>query len=144
MDECPKCRKWTFYYDPKTETKKCLNCGFEKNVKYEDFIKEKNTINHLFYPSKLKQFFIFTSSSGQPIGETILYIEEFPEKIKKIDTKTIEFHFYRGDFEKWIADIFRNKDLAEAIRSLREKHLKGESLRNELYNTFMSFLKKAR
>lgn len=142
MDECPKCKKWTLYYDPAIETQKCLNCGFEIYKKYEDFIKEKNTLNKLFYPSKLKQFFYFFSPSEQPTGEAVLYIEEFPEKIKKIDVKIIEFHLYRGDFEKWIKDVFKNEFLANAISELREKNFKGESLRDELYNLVMSFIRK--
>lgn len=142
MDECPKCKRWTLYYDPQRETRICSNCDYKKSVKYEDFIKEKNVINDLFYPSKMKQFFFFSSSSGQYTGESILFVEELAEKIKKIEIRTIEFHFHNRDFEKWIVDVFRNEELASAISSLHEKDLKGETLRNELYNVIIFHLRK--
>lgn len=142
MDECPKCKRWTLYYDPQRETQICSNCNYNKYVKYEDFIEEKNVINDLFYPSKMKQFFFFSYSSGHYTGESILFVEELAQKIKKIEIRTIEFHFYRRDFEKWIAHVFKNEELANAISSLRKKNLKGEPLRDELYNVIISHLQK--
>ena len=40
------------------------------------------------------------------------------EKIKEIDIKSLEFHLYRGDFDKWIAEILEDKELAEEILNL--------------------------
>jgi hypothetical protein len=142
MDECPKCKRWTLSYDPRSETQKCSNCGYEKYVKYDNYINEKNMINDLFYPSKVKQFFYFSSPSGQLTGESVLFLEELVEKIRKIDIKTIEFHFYRRDFEKWIADTAGNEELAKAISDLHGKNLYGETLRSNLYNVIVSHLKK--
>jgi hypothetical protein len=142
MDECPRCKKWTLFYDPQSETQKCLNCGYEKYVKYENYVKEKNMVNDLFYPSKLKQFFYFSSPSGHFFGESVLFLEELAEKIRKIDIKTIEFHFYRRDFEKWISNIVSDEELAKAISNLHEKKLCGETLRSELYNVIVSHIKK--
>lgn len=142
MDECPKCKKWTLYYNPRSETQTCSNCGYEKYIKYEDFMKQKNEINDLFYPYKRKQFFRFTSPSGRYTGESILFLEELAEKIRKINIETLEHHFYRRDFEKWIVDVYKNEELAKAINSLHQKNIKGEALRKEFYNVVISHLTK--
>jgi len=142
MDECPKCKRWTLYYNPQSETLLCSNCNYKKLVKHEDFIKEKDVINDLFYPSKRKKFFFFSSSAGHYTGESVLFVEELAEKIKTMEIRTIEFHFYNRDFEKWIVDVFRNERLASAISNLHEKNPTGESLRNELYNVIVSHLQK--
>lgn len=41
-------------------------------------------------------------------------------------------HFLRGDFEKWLRDLYRRPDLAEAVKALRE-HWSGDHIpRREL------------
>jgi len=142
MDECPKCKRWALYYNPPNETLVCSNCDYRKPIKYEDFIKEKDTINDLFYPSKKKKFFFFSTSPGHLTGESVLFAEELPEKIKKIEFRIVEFHFHNGDFEKWIANVFKDEKLANAISSLHGKNLQGEALRKELYNVIVSNLQK--
>lgn len=99
-------------------------------------------IKDLFYPSKVEKFFYFSSPSGDLTGESVLFLEELAEKIRKIDIKTIEFHFYRKDFEKWIANVADNKELAGTISGLRTKNPHGETLRSELYTVISSHLKK--
>ena len=51
MEECPKCKKWTLFYDPRKETMNCANCNYQQSVKYEAFVKEKNIIDLLLYPT---------------------------------------------------------------------------------------------
>lgn len=142
MDECPRCNKWTLSYDPRSESQRCSNCGYETHLKYDDYIKEKNMIKDLFYPSKAKKIFYFSSASGDLTGESVLFVEELAEKIRKIDIKTVEFHFYRRDFEKWIADVADDRELAGTISDLHAKNPCGETLRSELYTVISSHLKK--
>jgi hypothetical protein len=82
--------------------------------------------------SKEKAFYFFTAI-GNYTGESAASIEDFTEKIVRVDIKSIEFHFYRGDFEKWIAEIIGDKELAEQIKKLKDQNLTGEKLRNRLY-----------
>jgi hypothetical protein len=82
--------------------------------------------------SKEKAFYFFTAI-GNYTGESAASIEDFLEKIVRVDIKSIEFHFYRGDFEKWIAEIIEDKELAEQIKKLKDQNLTGEKLRNRLY-----------
>jgi len=50
MEECPKCKKWTLFYDPKTENKICCTCDYKEQVEYDSYIKESNVVSFLRYP----------------------------------------------------------------------------------------------
>ncbi len=60
-------------------------------------------------------------------------LEEFVTKIKEVDVKSLEFHLYRGDLEKWVADVLEDPSLAQAIRSIQNFKPVGDSLRDQLH-----------
>ena len=82
--------------------------------------------------SKEKAFYFFTAI-GNYTGESATSIEDFLKKIEHIDIKSIEFHFYRGDFEKWMAEIIGDKELVDQIKKLKDQNLTGGKLRNQLH-----------
>ena len=90
--------------------------------------------------SKEKAFYFFTSI-GNYTGEKARSLEEFLEKIKEIDIKSLEFHLYRGDFERWIREVLGIKELAEKMDEIQKLNLKGETLRTLIYETSSKFLK---
>jgi hypothetical protein len=61
--------------------------------------------------------FLFFSSIGNYTGES---------------AASIEFHFYRGDFEKWFAETIGDKELAEQVGKLKNQNLPIENLRYQL------------
>jgi len=79
-----------------------------------------------------KGFYFFTSI-GNYTGEHAASLEEFVTKIKEIDVKSLEFHLYRGDLEKWVADVLEDPLLAQAIRSIQNFKPVGDSLRDQLH-----------
>jgi len=81
-----------------------------------------------------KAFYFFTSI-GNYTGESAASLEEFLEKIKGVSIKSLEFHLYREDFEKWIAQTLEDKELAQEIQNLRSMNLTGDNLRDQLYLT---------
>ncbi|MBC7130655.1 hypothetical protein H5T51_05490 [Candidatus Bathyarchaeota archaeon] len=78
-----------------------------------------------------KAFYFFTSI-GNYIGESASSLDEFLEKIEKIDAKALDFHLYRGDFERWLSQVLYDEKLAEEVKKLREQGLAGENLRKQL------------
>jgi alpha-amylase len=79
-----------------------------------------------------KAFYFFTSI-GNYTGESAASLKEFMEKISMVNIKSLEFHLNRGDFEKWIAEVLEDGQLAEEIKKLRGLNLTGEDLRSQLY-----------
>jgi len=78
-----------------------------------------------------KAFYFFTSI-GNYTGESAASLKEFMEKINEVNVKSLEFHFYRGDFEKWIDETLEDKGLAKEIRSLRSLNYSGTMLKEHL------------
>lgn len=58
-------------------------------------------------------------------------ILDFSEKVGKVDIKSIEFHFPRKDFEKWIESI-GDQELAKRIGTIHETRASGEELRRQI------------
>ncbi|MDH5390590.1 MAG: DUF5752 family protein [Candidatus Bathyarchaeota archaeon] len=82
--------------------------------------------------SRENAFYFFTSI-GNYIGENAASLEEFVKKIGEVNAKSLEFHFYRGDFEKWVAEVLEDGELTEEIKSLKKLKPVGDALRGQLY-----------
>ena len=82
--------------------------------------------------SRENAFYFFTSI-GNYIGENAASLEEFVKKIGEVNVKSLEFHFYRGDFEKWVAEVLEDGELAEEIRISKNLKPVGDALRSQLY-----------
>lgn len=78
-----------------------------------------------------KAFYFFTSI-GNYTGTSASSLKEFMERIKEVNVKSLEFHVYRGDFEKWIAEVLQDGDLSAEIRRLQKLNLSGNGLRDQL------------
>jgi len=84
-----------------------------------------------------EEAFYFFSSIGNYIGENAASLEEFVGKIKEVNPKSLEFHLYRRDFEKWADEVLGDVRLAEKIKELRNQKLIGENLQDQLYQTVL-------
>ncbi len=82
--------------------------------------------------SRDKAFYFFTSI-GNYTGESAVSLEEFTKKILEVNVKSLEFHLYRGDFEKWIAEALEDNALAGKVRRLKDLKPIGMDLRDRLY-----------
>jgi hypothetical protein len=78
-----------------------------------------------------KAFYFFTSI-GNYTGASASSLKEFMEKIKEVNVKSLEFHLYRGDFEKWMAEVLQDEELAGEVKRLQRLNLSGNGLRDQL------------
>jgi len=81
-----------------------------------------------------KAFYFFTSI-GNYTGASAASLKEFMEKVNEVNVKSLEFHMYRGDFERWVSEVLQDGELAMDIRRLQKLNLMGEPLRNQLFLT---------
>jgi hypothetical protein len=75
--------------------------------------------------------FRFYLAIGEPTGETAVSLADFINKIRTVDVRSVNFHFPRKDFEKWIRGVIGDAELALRIGRIR-LGIQGEALRNEI------------
>jgi len=84
--------------------------------------------------SRENAFYFFTSV-GNYIGQRAMSLEDFAHKIGEVEIASLEFHLYRGDFEKWTDEVLEDSELARRIRDLKHLEPVGNALRDQLYFT---------
>jgi hypothetical protein len=97
-------------------------------------LKEEKTSRILRTLPSEKAFYFFTSI-GNYTGERAISFKEFMDKINQVTVKSLEFHLYRGDFEKWIAETLEDQELKRKIANLRNRNYSGTALKEQLYKT---------
>jgi len=75
--------------------------------------------------------FHFYRDQGDATGKVATSLTEFVKQLGAVDVRSVNFHFKRRDFEKWIRDIIGDVELATKLGKIR-KATHGEKLRNEL------------
>ena len=132
FSEDPRKRETTYYSRMNAknweETVKCLLAEYKKdcgdlpklNIPVEQ--DEKVTSEWGFY---------FYETFDKPLFEAAFNIDELKKKVTKVPTDSLEFHQNRGDFARWIRDVFKETQLAERIAAIQST---GETLRGQLLN----------
>ncbi|MFW6117789.1 MAG: hypothetical protein ACOC6G_04305, partial [Thermoproteota archaeon] len=69
---------------------------------------------------------------GDYTGKLATGLVDLRDKIENVKTESIEFHFSRGDFQKWIRDCIGDSELADRIRKISNKR-EGKKLRAEVH-----------
>jgi len=93
------------------------------------------TISKILRTVPREKAFYFFTSIGNYTGESAASLKEFVDKINDVNLKSLEFHLYRGDFEKWLSEVLEDKELAEEIRRLQKTSVTGDALRHQLIGT---------
>jgi len=81
--------------------------------------------------------FHFHAGINQYSGVYANSLNDFCDKIQKIDLKSIEFHLPRRDFEVWLRSL-GDPELAKRMESIRGMGLSGENLRKKVYEAVKS------
>ncbi|HUJ83990.1 MAG TPA: hypothetical protein VLV84_00110 [Candidatus Acidoferrales bacterium] len=84
--------------------------------------------------------FHFFTEVGRYTGETAISLATFARDVEVAPIESINFHFGRADFQKWIAETIGDTELAAAIEKV-EKNLAGEPLRLRLLEIINAHVK---
>ncbi len=90
--------------------------------------KDAQTILRVVPP---EQGFHFMTENGVYVGMTAISLEDFASKLRTVDVKSVVYHYYRGDFQRWIEGSLGDKDFANKLCFIPTK-IAGETLREEL------------
>lgn len=75
--------------------------------------------------------FHFYASVEKPLNLHAYSLQDFHDKILKVDADSVDFHMSRGDFEAWFAGL-GDVELAKKTALLKEKKMAGEEPRRRL------------
>lgn len=77
--------------------------------------------------------FWFCTRSGFA-GKKAHNIIEFAEAIKTVPVESLEFHLRgdKNDFAAWLAGIMGEPKLADDMKKIKSKNIKGDALRSSL------------
>lgn len=75
--------------------------------------------------------FHFYVEIHKPLNVHAYSLQEFFNDLSKVDLRSLEFHFTRGDFEAWFSSL-GDLELAKKMELLKRKKMVGEELRNRL------------
>jgi hypothetical protein len=128
----PRKQETTYYRRMSTEdweeTVKCLLEEYKQDSgdipKLNGSMKQEDKVNS-------EWGFYFYEAFNKPVFEAAFNLEELKKKIKKVPTVSLEFHQNRGDFARWIREVFKETQLADRITKMNST---GEDLRLELLN----------
>jgi hydroxymethylpyrimidine pyrophosphatase-like HAD family hydrolase len=74
-----------------------------------------------------EQGFVF-SENGRIVGGPARTLKEFVSLLESLPGSVVESHALRGDFSRWIAEVFRDHALASEVRKLEERFRLGHTL----------------
>ena len=86
--------------------------------------------------------FKFAVGDGLYTGDVALSYREFTQLIGKIDARSLVFHLYRGDFDRWVAQVFGNegKRAALKLKKLASRTMPPDHIRSRLVRIFSAEL----
>jgi hypothetical protein len=110
-----------------------VSSGFIKKIGSGYGITKKGqTILRAINPVSEDTAFHFYTGSEQPTEFSAKSLKDFYEIVKRVDTRALDFHLYRGDFEKWIEIALKDAILANELTNLKKSSFKGEALRSKI------------
>ena len=68
---------------------------------------------------RIQQSFFFYTDIGEYTGIYTDNLTDFHKKIGTVPLTSIDFHFIRGDFEKWARDTLGDEQLVVKINSMK-------------------------
>jgi hypothetical protein len=62
---------------------------------------------------------------GKPAGLRARTLREFAAAVEQMPAAGLEGHLRRGDFSRWIADVFGDYPLAKIVAAIEDDHRSG-------------------
>jgi len=85
---------------------------------------DRHKNKHLDLQLSQEEGFVFTEG-GKPFGLPACTLKAFVSSLTNSAPSVVEGHIHRGDFSRWIADVFDDHFLASEIRKLEQRYRHG-------------------
>lgn len=94
---------------------------------------KENAFKILRTVSKKEGFHFYKGLNSEEL-EVATSLEDFATKLKTVDLDSVDFHFQRGDFQKWINEIVGDRQLSLIISNIGSR-VHGTDLRSRILKT---------
>jgi hypothetical protein len=78
--------------------------------------------------------FYFYKALGEYTGKNAKSLKDLAKMLQVVEIQSVDFHFGRGDFRRWIQFILGDVDLSSRINRIPQ-NTRGEILKNTLIKT---------
>lgn len=97
-------------------------------------VSNKGPVSKILRSVPESQGFNFNFEIGKPTGQTAASLADFVEKLAAVNVQSINFHYSRKDFQKWIREVFGYAELALRLEKISRVRLgvSNETLRSEI------------
>jgi hypothetical protein len=97
----------------------------------------KEAVSKILRSVRESEGFHFYLAIGEPTGETAVNLTEFVRKMATVEVQSVNFHYTRKDFQKWISEVLEDAELALRLDRIGRIRLgiRGEDLRSEVLRT---------
>jgi hypothetical protein len=97
-------------------------------------VSNKKLVSKILRSVPESQAFHFYLEIGKPTGQTAVSLTDFVEKLTAADVLSINFHYSRKDFQKWIREVLGDAELALRLERIGRVRLgiSNEALRSEI------------
>jgi hypothetical protein len=97
----------------------------------------KEAVSKILRSVRESEGFHFYLAIGEPTGETAVNLTEFVRKMATVEVQSVNFHYTRKDFQKWISEVLEDAELALRLDRISRIRLgiRGEDLRSEVLRT---------
>lgn len=85
----------------------------------------RHRTKYIDVPMPVERAFVFTCN-GQRFGPPVRTLKEFVRLQERIPKTALEAHARRGDFSRWIHEVFGDEPLAADIRAVEKEFRRGE------------------
>ena len=103
-------------------------------------LEQPNSTNIILRKLTHDKGFHFYKTIGQYTDITAKSLVDFQTKLKIVDEQSLLFHYPRGDFNKWIQNTLKDKDLANQI-DITTSNLSSKNIRENLLSIIKKRLK---
>ena len=92
---------------------------------------DKATVSKIMRTLPRSEGFHFYKGPGESTEKIAVGLADLAEKARIVDIRSINYHFKRREFEKWVRDNLGDVELSRRISRIN-KETHGEKLRNEI------------
>ena len=106
------------------------NCVFKKEPSVRKAVDKALALRILRTVHNHEGFWFYVAP-GDYTGVSAMSLKDFAKKLRVVDVQSIDFHFSRGDFWRWIQFIISDVVLSSRINRIPQD-VRGERLRSIL------------